>query len=229
MLNAVILAGGRGERLRPLTDSTPKPMIRIKGKPFLEYQLELLRKNKITDILLCVGFFHDKIIDYFGNGSGFKVKIEYSIEETFLGTAGALKNAQGHLSGDFILLYGDSYLPIDYAQLLQFWFGCNASGFVVCYDNTLGIARNNISVDTDGWITSYNKRNPDTKANYIEAGVSILKKEVVDLIPEGRVVSLEEEIFPILIKRQQLKGYPTSQRYYDIGTPERLREIEGAL
>lgn len=230
MLKAVILAGGRGERLKPITDSTPKPMITIKGKPFLEYQLELLKKNKITEVLFCVGYRKDAIMDYFGDGSRMGLKIEYSIENRFLGTGGALKLAKKYLPADFILLYGDSYLPIDYTELARVWSECSCSGLVVCYDNSLGIDKNNVCLESDGRISSYNKRDPDINANYVEAGVSILRKEILQLIPVLRtVVSLEEEIFPALIKAGQLNGYPTSQRYYDIGTPERLREIEGAL
>lgn len=229
MPTAVILAGGRGERLRPLTDSIPKPMIRIKGKPFLQYQLELLSKYNIADIILCVGFLHDTIIDYFGDGSGQNVSIRYSIEDIFLGTGGALKYAQEHLPQDFLLLYGDSYLPIDYTRLLESWYASGAQGLVVCYDNALGIDRNNVRLDPDGLIRSYNKRAPAEGANYLEAGASVLKKDILELIPSGKPVSLEEEIFPLLIKAGLLHGYPTPQRYYDIGTPERLKQIEGAL
>jgi NDP-sugar pyrophosphorylase family protein len=229
MPKAVILAGGRGERLKPITDSTPKPMIRIKGKPFLEHQLELLKKNKISEILFCVGYRKDAIMDYFGDGSRFGLTIEYSIENGFLGTAGALKLAEDHLPADFILLYGDSYLPIDYLELAEFWARCSCNALTVCYDNSVKIAENNIYLAPDGRIGAYSKRNPVTQANYVEAGVSVLRKEILNLIPAGRAVSLEEEIFPVLIKAQQLNGYPTSQRYYDIGTPARLKEIEGIL
>ena len=229
MLKAVILAGGRGERLKPITDSTPKPMIRIKGKPFLEHQLELLKNNKISEILLCVGYRKDAIMDYFGDGCRFGLTIEYSIENGFLGTAGALKQAKDYLPADFILLYGDSYLPIDYIELIKFWARCSCNALVVCYDNSVKIAENNIYLGPDGRIGSYSKRNPVTQANYVEAGVSLLRKEVLNLIPAGREVSLEEEIFPVLIQAQQLNGYPISQRYYDIGTPGRLKEIEGIL
>ncbi len=229
MLKAVILAGGRGERLKPITDSIPKPMVKIKGRPFLEHQLELLKKNKIGEILLCVGYRKDAIMDYFGDGCRLGLTIEYSIENGFLGTAGALRQARDYLPADFILLYGDSYLPIDYLELMEFWARCSCNALTVCYDNSVKIAKNNIYLDPDGRIGSYNKRNPVTQANYVEAGVSVLRKEVLHLIPAGRAVSLEEEIFPVLIKTQQLNGYPTSQRYYDIGTPEGLAEIGGAL
>lgn len=229
MLKAVILAGGRGERLKPITDNIPKPMVKIKGKPFLQHQLELLKKNQITEILLCVGYRKDAIMEHFGDGSRFDLTIEYSIENGFLGTAGALKQAKDYLPADFILLYGDSYLPIDYIELVKFWARCSCNALAVCYDNSLKIAENNIYLGSDGRIGSYNKRKPVTQANYVEAGVSMLRKEILNLIPAGKAVSLEEEIFPVLIKTQQLNGYPTSQRYYDIGTPEGLAEIEGVL
>ncbi|MFA5157408.1 MAG: nucleotidyltransferase family protein [Candidatus Omnitrophota bacterium] len=228
-MKAVILAGGRGERLRPLTDAVPKPMIRIKGRPFLEHQLELLKKNGITSFLLCVGYLKEAVIDHFGDGSRFGLKIEYSTEGSFLGTAGAIKQAEGLLPGEFILLYGDSYLPIDYAALVDAWFKRDCSGLVVCYDNSLHIAQNNIYLSPDNRIISYNKRSPDSRANYVEAGVSILKKEILGLIPPAGQVSLEEEIFPLLARDGLLKGYPTSQRYYDIGAPERLKSIEEVL
>ena len=168
-------------------------------------------------------------MDYFGSGSRLGLTIEYSIENGFLGTAGALKQAEDRLSADFILLYGDSYLPIDYIELMKFWARCSCNALAVCYDNSVKIAENNIYLGPGGRIGSYNKRNPVTQANYVEAGVSMFRKEILNLIPTGRPVSLEEEIFPVLIKTQQLNGYPTSQRYYDIGTPERLKEIEGIL
>jgi NDP-sugar pyrophosphorylase family protein len=229
MLKAVILAGGRGERLEPLTNNIPKPMVEINGKPFLEYQLQLLKQNKITEILLCVGYLKDTITGYFGDGRKLGMRIEYSVEEGFLGTAGALKEARSLLPQEFILLYGDSYLPINYIELAEAWTGSKASGLVVCYNNSLGIARNNIYLNPENRVMAYDKRNPPVQANYVEAGVSILKKEILGLIPEGRVVSLEEEVFALLIKEQRLKGYPVSQRYYDIGTLERLEEIKGIL
>lgn len=229
MLKAIILAGGRGIRLRPLTDAIPKPMVEIRGRPFLEYQLEQLKKYSITQILICAGYRKEKIIDYFGDGSRFNLKIEYSLEDDFLGTAGALKRAVNYLPEEFILLYGDSYLPIDYAELINFWFQSNLdfSGLVVCYENKIKITENNIYLDKKGIVREYHKRTPDKKMNYVEAGVLILKKEVLEIISQGEKISLEEEIFPILIKQKRLKGYPTAQRFYDIGTLKGLSELEG--
>lgn len=229
MLKAVILAGGRGIRLRPVTDIIPKPMIEIEGRPFLEHQINLLSKNGVTEILLCAGYLSEKITNYFGNGGRFGLKIDYSIEEGFLGTGGALKKAKKFLQKDFILLYGDSYLPIDYTQLVNSWSSCSSLGLVVCYDNKEGIAANNIYLDGEGFIREYNKSHPNKRMNCLEAGVIVFKKEVLETIADNRVISLEEEIFPLLIKQGKLRGYLTSQRFYDIGTPQGLEEMKGLL
>ena len=229
MLKAVILAGGRGDRLRPLTDTVPKPMIEINGKPFLQYQVELLREYRISEIVLCVGYLKDRIMDYFGNGSPFKLNIKYSVEKGFLGTAGALKAAATLLGNDFILVYGDSYLPIDYAEFVNFGSRHNDASVVACYDNKTKIAQNNILLDKKNFVKAYDKHHPDKKMNHVEAGVAILKRQILDIIPEGRTVSLEDEIFPVLIKEKRLRGYPTSQRFYDIGTLKGLHEIEEVL
>ncbi|MFH1593299.1 MAG: nucleotidyltransferase family protein [Candidatus Omnitrophota bacterium] len=230
MLKAVILAGGRGERLRPLTDNLPKPMVDIKGRPFLEHQIGLLKKSGISEILLCVGYLKESIIDHFQDGSQLGVKIEYSIEEEPAGTGGALIIAKDLLPEEFFLFNGDSYLPIEYSGLADFWYQCGSyAGVIVCYENTERIAKNNISLDSAGCVSEYDKRSQKKNLRYVDAGVSIFKKEILEMIPAGRVVSIEEEIFPLLIKEKRLIGYPTSQRYYDMGTPDRLREIEGAL
>lgn len=229
MLKAAILAGGRGTRLRPVTDVIPKPMIEIGGKPFLEHQINLLSKNGVAEILLCVGYLREKIMDYFGNGSRFGLKIDYSIEEGFLGTGGALKKAKKCLQKDFILLYGDSYLPIDYTRLVNSWSQCSSLGLVVCYDNKDGIAVNNIYLDKEDFIREYNKSHPNKCMNCLEAGVMVFKKEVLESMADNRVISLEEEIFPLLIKQGKLRGYLTGQRFYDIGTPQGLKEMKELL
>ena len=106
-MKAVILAGGRGERLKPLTDNLPKPMLPINGKPVIEYQIELLKKAGINDIIICGQYLFEKIINYFGNGEKLGVKIQYIKEKIPLGTGGAIKNAEGFINDDFLLLNGD--------------------------------------------------------------------------------------------------------------------------
>lgn len=226
-MQAVILAGGLGTRLRPLTRTVPKPMVPIAGTPYLEHQLRLLADQSITDIVLLTGYLSEQIEDYFGDGTGFGLSIQYSREPSPLGTAGAIRQAADKLADAFLLIYGDSYLPIQYGDVLERLADSGAAGVVTVYDNQhddTGVT-NNIAVDAQGWITRYCKDQPDDPGlRYVEAGVLGLTAEVVKAIPEGKV-SLEQEIFPQLIAARRLRALITRQRFYDIGTPERLDKI----
>lgn len=247
-MQVVILAGGLGKRLKPLTEKVPKPMISINGRPFLEHQLKLLKKFNLTRVILCLGHRAGVVESYFGSGSQWGFDIKYSIEEKLLGTGGALKRAEEYLEDSFLLLNGDTYLPIDYTRLISCFRETNRIGLIVVYDNQKKIAPNNIALDKSNMVIRYNKDASDfvgelyyssaslvDEANevqgmsYVDAGALVLKKKVLDLIPEDRVVSLEEEIFPELIRLRELGAYPTKQRYYDIGTPERLLLIKEVL
>lgn len=229
-MQAVILAGGLGTRLWPLTKTVPKPMVPVAGVPYLEHQVRLLQKQSVTDLVFLTGFLGEQIEEYFGEGRSFGVSIRYSREQQPLGTGGGLREARSLLAETFVLIYGDSYLPIQYraahARLLE----SGALGLVVAYDNRLGdtSVKNNIEVDDDGFVRLYEK-DSERELSYVEAGVLAFRKSCVDLIPPGGVVSLEREIFPLLIRRRQLAAYITRQRFYDIGTPERLKTIENFL
>jgi len=221
-MQSVILAGGIGTRLRPLTEKIPKPMVVVGGKPFLQYQLELLKSFGLKKILLLVSYLGNQIEDFFGNGSKFGMEIEYCYEETPLGTGGALKHAEYMLDDEFLLLNGDTYLPIDYRILIETYYNHRPVGLITAYDNNERIVPNNLAVDESNVVTNYNKRNMEGMT-HVDAGVLILRKEVVELIPAGKVCSLEEEIFSKLIERNNLMAFPTSKRFYDIGT---FNEIE---
>ena len=227
-MQVVILAGGLGKRLKPLTERVPKPMISINGRPFLEHQLKLLKKFNLTRGVLCLGHRAEVVESYFGSGSKWGFDIKYSIEEQLLGTGGALKRAEEYLEDSFLLLNGDTYLPIDYTHLISRFREMNRMGLMVVYGNQEKIAPNNIALDRSNMVICYDKRKEEG-LSYIDAGVMVLKKEVLELIPKNRVVSLEEEIFPELIRLKELWAYPTKQRYHDIGTPERLSLIREVL
>ncbi len=224
-MQAVILAGGLGTRLYPVTHSIPKPMVPIHGVPYLRFQLAELARQDIRDILLLTGYLGEQVEEYFGDGSSLGLSIRYSREPHPLGTAGALRLAGSFLADAFVLIYGDSYLPIDYASALRALVP-PAVGLLVVYDNRLGdtSVKNNVDLDASGLVARYEKGGENL--SYVEAGVLAFRREVLDLIPASSAVSLETEIFPRLIAQRQLLGYPTSQRFYDIGTPERLRVIE---
>jgi NDP-sugar pyrophosphorylase family protein len=228
MMQALILAGGLGTRLRPITDQIPKPMVPVRGKPFLARQMEFLRDNGIADIVLSVGYLGDQIRNYFGDGAAMDLRIAYSFEEKPMGTGGGLKLAAHLLKEEFFVLYGDSYLPIDYKEVEDAFKSFGKAGLLVAYDNKLGdtTVPCNVSIDDDMLVTEYRKGGDGKDLYLVEAGVLAFNRSVLDLIPDKKPVSLEQEIFPGLIARKELACFTTRQRFYDIGLPDRLRKLE---
>lgn len=225
MMQAVILAGGLGTRLKPLTEEIPKSMIQIQGKPFLEHQLNLLRRREISDIVLCVGYHGEKIKEYFGDGKGFGVKIRYS-EETkkLLGTAGALKNARDLLDDAFFVTYGDAYLILDYRGVMQYFKKFNKFGLMVVLKNFDRYDKSNVVVEGD-LIKVYDKQRRAPDMVYIDFGVSVLRKKALDLVPKGKVIDLEK-FYHELIRRRELLAFETQQRFYEVGSQKGLKEFE---
>ncbi|MBI5206283.1 MAG: nucleotidyltransferase family protein [Candidatus Firestonebacteria bacterium] len=220
-MQVVILAGGIGTRLRPLTYKIPKPMVVINNKPFLEYQLAYIKSFNLKKILLLVSYLGDQIEAYFGNGSNFGLNISYSYEKTPLGTGGALKNAEDKLEDNFFLLNGDTFLPINLNEVKENFLKNNKSGIITVYDNSEKIVKNNITIDHLNFVMDYNKEISSDKT-HVDAGVLILKKEVLELISENKVCSLEKEIYNKLIEKKELVGFCTTQRFHDIGSFEEL-------
>jgi NDP-sugar pyrophosphorylase family protein len=228
-MQAVILVGGLGTRLRPLTNKIPKAMVLINGKPFLEYQLELLKKNKFTEILLCSGYLGEVIEEYFKDGKKLGLNIKYSKEEEPLGTAGALKYAERLLENNFLLLNGDTFINMDYQNLISFFDTQKKLGVLVVFENKPKIITNNIQINSNKEVIDYNKKEEKATANCVDAGAQVFNKNILELIPLGRKVSLEEEIWPILIKMGELYSYPIAEKFYDMGTNERINILEEFL
>src|SRR5262245_11397635 len=205
-------------------------MIRVAGAPYLEHQLKLLAQQHITDILMLSGYLGEQIEEYFGDGGRFGLSMRYSREPGPIGTGGALRQAADLLAGEFLVIYGDSLLPIDYREVVG---GVSrAQGVVTVYSNRWGDTSvpHNIALDSAGFVSRYDKNAPgDPQLNFVEAGVLAFRRSVIHLIPPHGVVSLEKEIYPELIARRQLLGHETRQRFFDIGTPERLKTIEKFL
>lgn len=230
-MQALILAGGVGTRLRPLTNIIPKPMVPILGKPFLEYQIELLKSYGITDVILSIGYLGEQIREHFGNGSKMGLHITYSFEKKLMGTGGGIRLASNLLNNEFFVIYGDSYLPIDYREVEDFFKASDKIGLLVAYDNKLEDASVpcNISIDKNFFVVKYAKNSNDKDLCLVEAGVLAFKKTVLDFIPNGKSVSLENEIFSILTDQKELISFVTPQRFYDIGSPDRLQKFEEYL
>ena len=225
-MQAVILCGGRGTRLKPLTDEIPKVMVDINGIPFLERLILLLKENGVDRILLCTGYLADRISTHLKDGSRLGVEISYSHEESPLDTGGALRNALNLLEDEFFVLNGDTYYPLDYEEMLSEFRAAKTKAMVAAYDNSEKIAGNNLRVEAN-IVTEYNKDSPD-KMTHVDGGVIAMRKTIVEALPGGKL-SLERAVYPVLISQRQLGAYTYPQRFYDMGTMENLELIRGVL
>ncbi|MBN1351621.1 nucleotidyltransferase family protein [candidate division KSB1 bacterium] len=225
-MRAFILVGGLGTRLRSLKLDIPKPMIDIGGKPFLTYLLDDLKNAGIHDFVLCLGFGAERVESYFGTGEKLGIRIEYSREHTPLGTAGAIKHAEQFAAEKNFILNGDSYLALDYGNMLNFHRKKNAQVTIACTRIKDTQDYGNISLDSNQRITAFAEKNPSSRANLINGGVYLFNKSAFELIPAHKKVSLENEIFPLIAGNEHCYGFVTNGYFIDIGTPERLRRAQ---
>ena len=224
----VILAGGLATRLRPITDNIPKSMVSIENRPFLEYQIELLKNMGVADIVLCIGYKGDMIKNHFGDGSKLNVKISYSTEDTLLGTGGALRNAMHLLKDSFLVLYGDAYLDIDYRKIINYSKQLNYSALLTVYKNEGKFDTSNVIFIDDKFVL-YDKQNPTEEMNYIDYGLSILSKRIVEqYIPRNTLYDLAD-CYNALSKENQLVGYKVEKRFYEIGSISSLQEFKNFI
>ena len=222
-MQAVVLVGGEGTRLRPLTYITPKPMVPIFGIPFLERTLLRLRDAGITDVILPAGYLPEAITSYFGTGERFGMKLTYVIEDVPLGTAGALKNIEHLIEGPFFVLNGDVLTGLDLRAMLEFHRergGLGALHLITVGDPS---AYGCVVHDASGRISAFIEKPPRATAptNEINAGTYLLEREILAAIPAGRAVSIERETFPqLLAVHAPLHGYSTADYWVDLGRPE---------
>ena len=223
IIQAVILAGGKGMRLRPLTCEIPKVMIDINGRPFLQYVLELLHKKGISNIVLLVSYLGEQIEKYFGDGKKFGLDITYSYEDPPLGTGGALKKAERLLLPEFLLVNGDTYLDFDYKSLKNRFRDLDCKGLICVHANKDRKTVPNILLGEDKRVIRYDNTNPCVAGLIeVDAGAGIFRKEVLNLIPENVSVSFENEIYNKLIQEMELYGFPIENEFLDIGVFQRL-------
>jgi len=228
MMQTVIMAGGMGTRLGRLTARRPKPLVNIHGRPFLEYQIELLRENGIRRVVMCVGHFGEQIKDRFGTGRDLGVTIRYSEEgERLLGTGGALKKAESLLEERFFLLWGDSYLLLDYKKIGKAFLRAHCLGLMVVYRNANQRIRSNVLV-RDGRVALYDKWKTHPDMLYIDNGLSAWSKEILRMIQPGKPFDIER-LFQQLSQKGEVAAYETAQRFYEIGSVSGLRELKRLL
>jgi histidinol-phosphate phosphatase family protein len=225
---AVVLAGGRGERLLPLTLTRPKAMVEFHGRPFLEYLVEMLRDQGIERILLLLGYLPDPIVDHFGDGSAFGVRIDVDVTPPDDSTSARLAHARDLIDPVFLMLYCDNYWPLLLDRHVARFDEAGAPALVTVYRNADRHSRDNVRIDADGFVAVYDKSRaaPDLGGN--EIGYAILRRELLDLVPEGSG-PIEAALYPTLIRDRRLAALVTDHRYYSVGSPERLPVTERFL
>lgn len=226
---AVILAGGQGVRLRPLTDDKPKPMVEVCGRPLLEYLFEVLKKNGIKEIVLLLGYMPQKIIDHFSDGEKFGVKIKYSVGSVDWETGTRIREAADLLDEKFLLMYSDNYWPIRLDLMEKFFDASGAHSTVTVYNNKDGFGEygreNNVLVAEDGLVLKYDRSRKSEDLNGIDIGFFILPKSIVGSFPKHNF-SFEIEVLPKLISERKLFAYRTDDRYYPFTSVSFLPQLE---
>ena len=228
-MKAVILAGGLGTRLKASVADKPKSIAPVLGRPFLEYQIEQLKKHGVKDIVLCVAYLADQIKHHFKDGVKFNVNIQYATEKKLLGTGGALKNAEPYLDkGTFLALNGDSYLRVNLSDFFQYHRKKKSSGTIALTRVSRTEKYGLVKTDKGDRITEFLEKEEKGKPYAtVNAGVYLFEPEVLSFIPRGKKISLERYIFPLLLKKQvPLFGYLCSGYFIDIGTPQKYAQIQ---
>lgn len=225
---AVILAGGMGTRLRPLTLDRPKPLVVVNGRPFAEYLVDLLKNNGIEEIVFLTGYLGKKIKEHFGDGSRFGLRVKYSHGEITDETGTRLRNAGSILNKKFLLMYCDNYWPLNLEKLCEFHESRGVSATVTVYSNKYGVTKNNALVDANGLVKKYDRTRTEEELNGVDLGFFVMEKSITDAMPDHNF-SLEKELLPELIARNQLAGFMTDHRHYGIGKLERLPLTEEFL
>jgi len=223
-----LLAGGLATRLRPLTETIPKTLIDVAGKPFVEHQLALLKRNGIVRVVLCVGYQGEQIETRLGDGERLGMELCYSYDgERLLGTGGSLRKAAPLLGELFWVMYGDSYLDIDYAEVFAHFVGDRRLGLMTVFRNQGQWDRSNI-IYRDGRVWRYDKKVQSLDMMYIDYGLSLLRREALERIPEGQPYDLAD-LYAALVAEGQMAGYEIHRRFYEIGSPEGLEETRRYL
>jgi len=224
-VQAVILAGGLGTRLRPITNTIPKPMIPFHGKPFLEFILEMLVEQGFKKVVILLGYLPEKVVSYFGDGSKIGINIEYSITDIDDDTGLRLQKAKHLFDPIFTLLYCDNYWPMDFEKMWQKFCDSSVSALVTVYMNKDNYTKSNLRIDNEDFIEVYDKTREAPNLHGVDIGFFIIKREVIDRIPNGNH-NFEKTVIPQLINERQIITYPTEHRYYSVGSHERLKITE---
>jgi NDP-sugar pyrophosphorylase family protein len=227
-LPVAILAGGLATRLRPITEKVPKLLVEVAGEPFFSHQIRLLRSAGLTRLVLCVGYLGEKIVDLYGDGAKWDVHIDYVFDgPKLLGTGGALIKALPKLGDAFYVLYGDSYLPVDYRAVGDFFLRSGKLGLMTVYENHERYDTSNVWFEA-GEIKVYDKKSKLPQMHHIDFGLGVFRAAAFASFPRDAVVDLAE-VQKSLVSQRQLAGYEVKERFYEIGSHEGLNELNELL
>jgi len=225
MLTVAILAGGKGTRLLSIAKTQPKALIKVLGKPFIFYQLYYLQKQGIKKVVICIGHMGEMIQSAVGDGSKFNLKISYSSDGSkLLGTGGAIKKALPRLGDEFFILYGDTFLPINFNLVQEAYFSDNYPLLMTVLKNNGRWDRSNVLLKKNN-LVDYNKQKSTNSMHYIDYGLSIISADIFKNYDQNSYIDLSE-IYEELSKYNKIKALEVFERFYEIGTPKSLLETE---
>lgn len=219
---AVILAGGKGIKMRPLTYEIPKTMIPVKGKPIMEYAVDSLRNSGIKDLVVLVGHLGEKVKEHFGDGSRFGVKIKYVKEKETAGTAGALRQVEKEVGIEpFILFYGDVLIELNYHDFIDFHISHSGLVTVALTSVAKPYEYGAVKLHGENVVDFIEKPEKGTRSSHlVSSGVYVVEPEIFDFIPKKSPVSFEKDVLPKLVNKKKVLGYPFEGKWFDISTPE---------
>jgi NDP-sugar pyrophosphorylase family protein len=223
-----LLAGGLATRLRPITETIPKAMVEVAGKPFVEHQLGLLRRHGTRRVVLCLGYLGEQIEGYLGDGARHGLELAYAYDGArLLGTGGALRRALPLLGEAFWVLYGDSYLEFDYAAALRAFAHSDALGLMTVLRNNNRWDHSNV-VFRAGKLLRYDKHTRTPEMEHIDYGAALLRAAALADIPPDEPYDLAT-LYTRLVAEGRMIGFEVTQRFYEIGSPQGLAETEAYL
>jgi len=225
MFPVVILAGGLATRLRPITETIPKALVEVAGKPFIVWQLDYLRSQGVCRVVLCIGYLGEMIEALVGNGEHFGLQVSYSHDgPRLLGTGGAIKKALLLLEEHFFVLYGDSFLPINFLQVQQAYVQSKQQALMTVLRNGNRWDKSNV-LFKNGLLVEYNKRTPTADMAHIDYGLGVVSNDVLAPYPANDSFDLAD-VYQELSNQGQLSGLEVDERFYEIGSHEGLKEAE---
>jgi len=227
MLPIAILAGGLATRLGSLTKNTPKCLLTVNGRPFIDLQLELLRNAGYSDVILCLSHHAEKVVNHVGSGERFGINLDFSFDGSRqLGTGGALRKILSKVGPKFALIYGDSYLPIDYKKVEDFFLESNMLGLMTVYENRNRFEKSNVTFSNNK-VKIYNKT-PSDGMTHIDYGLSYFQSEVFEPYPNNEPFDLADVLSSLSIQGK-LSGFEIYTRFYEIGSVRGIEDLSSYL